>query len=193
MDESLVVICIPTTPERRNRLLKCIESIHAFAGYPCAIMTYENNYQGYVKSIHKILECLSPNTLVWCIGDDIVLREPDTVKRLVQEYKVLYPRLDGVVNPNDGIQCGALCTVPFTTAGIMRDNTPKDFFHNYADNVFTDSMKAAGKYTYLPHITVIHEHWCNELAHKDATYTIALQMMEHDADLYRARKSYKSP
>ena len=180
-----VVVCIPTTPERRDILARCVQSIHVCAGYPCIIMTHENEYEGFVVAIHRILDRLRDEALVWVIGDDIVMHEPDTMKRMVEEYEKAYPDRDGVVNPNDGIQCGALITAPLTTAKIMREGTCTRFFHSYADNLFTDKMKRLGKYTYLPDIKITHLHHCNGLAKKDRTYNVAADHLYQDYKTYQ--------
>lgn len=180
-----VVVCIPTTPERRSRLVTCMESINTHAGYPCIIMTHENQYEGFVVAIHRILECLADDTMVWVIGDDVTLHEPNTLKRMVEAYEEIYPERNGVVNPNDGVQCGALITAPLTTAKIMREGTPKDFFHSYADNVFTEKMNRFGVYTYLPEVKITHNHYCNGLAEKDYTYTVASEHLQKDYETYQ--------
>lgn len=180
-----VVVCIPTTPERRHRLATCMESINTHAGYPCIIMTHENEYEGFVVAIHRILDRLADDTLVWVIGDDVTMHEPDTMKRLVDAYERLYPEGDGVVNPDDGIQCGALITAPLTTAKVMREGTSRDFFHYYADNLFTDTIRRLGKYTYLPDVKITHSHHCNGMAPKDHTYTITEGKMLQDYHTYQ--------
>lgn len=187
-----VVICIPTTRDRRERLAHCIDSIRTYAGYPHIIMTYENEYEGFVAAIHKILETLAPETLIWAIGDDVELCEPDTIARMVDAYHSHYPDNDGVVNPDDGIQCGALITAPLTTARIFRDGTPKDFFHNFADNIFTERMREAGKYTYLPNVHIKHNHWCNDKATRDQTYDVAHRRMHEDFATYQRLCSNRS-
>jgi hypothetical protein len=147
-------------------------------------MTYQNHNEGYVKAIHTILDCLVPDQLVWCIADDTVLEEPDTLKRLVNIYTQLYPLFDGVVSPDDGIQNGSVATMPLTTARIMRENTLTCFFHNYADNIFTERMRALGKYHYAAGVRVTHAHWCVGKATKDRTYQIALDKIYEDKQMY---------
>lgn len=187
--EKPVYICIPTTKERRERLAKCVDSIHELAGYPHIIVTYENYQEGFITPIHKILGGLRDDTLVWCIGDDTVLIEPDTVKRLVTMFYKAFPEGDGVINPNDGIQNGQIITMPLCTAYTMRKYTFKGYFLNYADNEFTDVMNAQRKYGYVPNIHVDHQHWVNGKAKKDATYEHAGTKFEADRLLYEARKA----
>lgn len=184
-----VVICIPTTPERRRRLNECIQSIHRHAGYHHQILTYQNTGEGYVKAIRSMVHLLNPNTLVWCIGDDVVLHEPNTLKRLVEAYNKEYPDKDGVVNPDDGIQHGRVMTTPLCTAKTFLDHYDARFFHYYADNVFTDTMRAANKYTYCSDIHIKHNHPCMGLAETDETYKSTQKWLEVDAATYEKLSS----
>jgi GT2 family glycosyltransferase len=179
-----VVVCIPTTPARKDRLNECLKTIELNAGWPCIIATYQNENEGFVAAIHKILGRLRPETLVWCIGDDARLVEEDTIKRLVGEFWSRFPDRDGVVNPDDGIQNGRIATLPLCTAKVMAENTSKEFFHNYADDVFTERMKHVGKYAYIPNVKVKHEHWTVGLAPKDSTYELAEKKYAEDAATY---------
>lgn len=182
-----VYVCIPTTAERRERLQKCIESIHQNAGYPHIIVTYENLKEGFVKPIHRILEGITG--LVWCIGDDTILTEPDTLKRLVDVFNSAFPNRDGVVNPNDGIQNGQIITMPLCTSETMKKYTYKGYFLNYADNEMTEILRAENKYAYCPSVNVEHQHWVNGKAKKDQTYEHAGTMWSHDEELYKSRKA----
>jgi hypothetical protein len=183
--DPFVVICIPTTPQRSLRLETCVASIRRCAGYAhYAIMTYMNVNEGYVKAIHTLLQTLAPDQLVWCIADDIIIEEPDTLKRLVNIYTQTFPQCDGVVSPNDGIQNGRIATMPLTTSRIMRDNTLTCFFHNYADNIFTERMRALGKYRYADEVHVTHAHWCVGKSIKDTTYQLALDKLRDDERMY---------
>lgn len=185
----MIYVCIPTTKERRERLAKCVASIHENAGTPHAIITYENYREGFVGPIHKILEGLRDDALVWCIGDDTILTEPDTLKRLEETFRSIYPDGDGVVNPDDGIQRGAIITMPLCTALTMRRYTYKEYFLNCADNEFTMIMKDRGKYTYVPSVQVEHQHHIVGKAKKDETYSYALSLYPADTELFHKRKA----
>jgi len=183
MNEQPVYICIPTTVERKERLEVLKESLRVNAGYPYIVATYENFQEGFIKPIHKLLSGLKPDTLVWCIGDDTLLIEKDTLKRLVEAYKP-----SCVVNPNDGIQCGAIITMPLCSAETMKKGTYIGYFLNSADVEFTMVLTAQKKYIYLPDVNVQHSHWRNGKAPRDKTYTFADEMAGKDAQMFLLRK-----
>lgn len=185
----MIHILIPTTAERRDRLRECVDLIHENAGYPHIISTYENYREGFITPIHKLLQDLKPETLVWCIGDDTRVREPDTLKKLVEAFETAFPERDGVVNPNDGIQCGNIITMPLCTAHTMAAYTHKDYFLNYADNEFTIIMTAKGKYLYCPEVNVEHAHHVNKKAPLDDTYAHANTKVDDDRLLFEQRKA----
>ncbi len=186
----MIHIIIPTTKERRQRLAECIETIHEFAGVPHIISTYENYQEGFVTPCYKLVKDLHPDTMVWCIGDDTRLTEPDTLKRLLEVYNKIYPNKDGVVQPDDGIQNGQIITMPLCTAKTMLDRgLHLEFFLNYCDNLFTDIMARDRKYTYCPEIKVEHHHHINGKAKKDETYTYASsKFMEDQQTYYKLKK-----
>jgi len=184
-----VYICIPTTEERRERLAKCLDSIHKNAGYPHVIVTYENFQEGFIGPIHRILEGIKDDTVVWCIGDDTVLTEESTLLRLVDAYHNAFPSNDGVANPDDGIQKGQIITMPLCSAFTMKKYTFKGYFLNYADNEFTEIMTAKGKYLYVPEVQVEHQHWIAGKAKKDNTYEHAASKFPQDAELFKFRKA----
>lgn len=183
MHDKSVYICIPTTSERKERLATCIESIHKNAGYPHVICTYENYREGFIQPILRILAGLKPDQLVWCIGDDTLLVERDTLKRLVDAYKP-----DHVINPDDGIQHGAIITMPLSSAITMRFGTYAGYFLNYADLEFTAVMTCLGRYIYLPEVKVQHSHWRNQKAIRDDTYAFADEIAKIDLELFNKRK-----
>ena len=186
----MIYICIPTTEERRTRLAKCIESIHKFAGVPHCILTYENYREGFIAPIHKMLENLNGSTMVWCIGDDTILTEENTLGRLYEAYKLKFgDTKGGVVNPDDGIQHGRIITMPLCTAYTMRKYTYKGYFLNFADNEFTEIMEKQGTYLYVPEVKVDHQHHSAGKAPADETYAYANTRYPADHGLYEIRKA----
>jgi hypothetical protein len=181
----IVHILIPTTKQRRDRLAKCIDSIHEKAGCPHIISTYENYKEGFVLPCYKLLIDLKPDAMVWCIGDDTVLVEENTISRLVSEYEKNYPNNDGVVQPNDGIQSGRIITMPLCSAKTMLEKgIHLDFFLSYCDDVFTMIMRKEGKYTYCSDIHVEHQHWSVDKAPLDETYEFAKNKLEEDKNAF---------
>lgn len=185
ISKKMIHILIPTTEERRERLKECIETIHKYAGVPHIISTYENYREGFVTPCFKLLKDLKDDTMVWCIGDDTRLIEPDTLKRLLDIYNEKYPNKDGVVQPDDGIQNGGIITMPLCTAKTMLEKgIHLDFFLNFCDNIFTELMIKDGKYTYCPEIKVEHQHHVNRKAPLDETYIYANTQFEKDRETY---------
>jgi hypothetical protein len=179
----MIHILIPTTKQRRERLAKCVESIHENAGTQVIISTYENYGEGFVTPCHKLLVDLKPETIVWCIGDDTILSEPDTLRRLLDRFNSL-PN-DVVVQPDDGIQHGAIITMPLCTAKTMLEKgIYLEFFLNFCDNIFTEVMIKENKYFYCPEIKVDHQHWVNKKAVPDETYAIAQTHFAKDQETY---------
>ena len=181
METDRVTILIPTTPERKERLARCMESVKKHITVPYDIKVYENNYEGYVAAIHKLLEGV--NGLVWCLNDDIVL-ENDALSILKRHFLERFPNRDGLVQPKDGIQEGNVATLPFCDAEVMRKYTHKGYFHNFADQEFTMIMKSLNKFLFVPEAIVTHEHWINVKAEKDFTYSNSQSYFEKDKEIF---------
>lgn len=182
--DSKITILIPTTPERRERLAKCIDSIREHTTQPYRLMIYENNGEGYVKAIHTLLEGVQG--IVWCLNDDVVLKN-DALKILTETFNKEFPKHNGLLQPRDGIQEGNVCTLPFCHSEIMKKLTHKGYHHNFADQEFTIRMSVAGLYRYVPEAVVEHMHWINGKAEKDETYTKSQELFEKDQTLFNNR------
>jgi len=181
---SKVTILIPTTPERRERLQQTIESIREHTTLPYKLTIYENNYEGYVKAIHTLLDGV--DGLVWCLNDDVILKN-DAVKILCDKFIELYPKYNGLLQPKDGIQEGNVATLPFCHSKIMKTLTHEGYHHNFADQEFTMRMNAAGLYTYVPEAVVEHNHWINGKAEQDRTYSDSQILFQKDQELFANR------
>jgi hypothetical protein len=176
----MVYIIVPSVKERREQLQKCIDSIYKNAGYPCVICIYENEPRGAIIAMHEMIEGI--NDIVWFIGCDTILTEKDTLKRLMEQYE------DGLVLcPDDGIQHGRVITSPLCHSNLIKKYMCKDYFHNWADQEFTDIMNEKGIYKYCPEIKIEHNHWVNGKAPIDDAYKLAYQKDKEDKELYLKR------
>ena len=184
----IVTILIPTTPERRERLQKTIASIQEHTTQPYRLMTYENNYEGYVAAIHVLLQGL--DTLVWCLNDDVILKN-DALKILTERFLSLYPAMNGLCQPADGIQVDNVATLPFCHSKVMEKLTFKGYHHNFADAEFTAVMRELKLFTYVPEALVEHEHWINKKAEKDMTYGYSANKFDQDQKLFDIRLANK--
>jgi hypothetical protein len=180
-----VHVLIPTTSERRQRLYKTIDSVHRNAGHKHIISIYENEGEGWVKAISSMLEHLAPEALAWFIASDVVLNEPNTIKRLFNVFD-RFGDMEAVVQPNDGLtHDGPLATMPFCRVSTMLNyGIDTRFFHNYCDVVFTERIMRQNRFLYCPNIRVTHEHFINGTADMDTTYMIALDKIEEDRKIY---------
>ncbi len=85
----MITILIPTTPERRERLQNTIESIREHTTQPYKLTIYENNYEGYVKAIHTLLDGI--DGLVWCLNDDVILKNDTSINLLSSSSQIWQP------------------------------------------------------------------------------------------------------
>ncbi len=190
----MIHVLIPTTKNRRERLAKCVEAIReSVCTEPITISTYENADGGFIKAIHKMLEPLKDNAIVFCIGDDVIV-SPDAIQKLFLEYRGkslanTSPDLDPVIQPFDEFHNGVICVNPFTSARMMKLFQYKGYIHNYADVEFTELVKSHEQYTYVPEATVEHVHRINGKAPSDETYEKCGQFMDHDRELFIKRKA----
>lgn len=182
----MIKILIPTMKERRGRLEQCLASIKEHVKIPHKVMTFENNLGGFVPAIHEMLKHVSGP--VFCIGDDTLFID-DSLDRLFAKYQELYPEGDGLVQPDDGILHGSVATMPLCDARTIQKYTYKGYNHWYADEEFTEIMKAKGKYTYVPECKFEHVHWVNKKVEYDPTYAFSMLKNEQDRELFIKRKA----
>jgi hypothetical protein len=179
-------ILIPTHPSRQERLKVCLQSIKEHVTVPHEVIVYENERGGFVPAIHDMLEKV--DGIIWAIGDDTVVVD-NSVDILFKQFLETYPEHDGVVQPDDGIQHGAIITMPLCHSKTLQKYTFKGYNHWYADNEFTEIMQSMNLYTYLPDCVVDHIHWANKKVAQDESYNVSLRKNEHDHKLYLERKA----
>lgn len=180
-----VAVLIPTTKERRPRLQT---AVHSVLDTSCivkpVIMAYENDGEGYVAALYKMLDILPDDLLVWCLADDVVCEQPGTLDSLVEAFENNASKKNIVVCLNDGIQCGRIATAPLCTVHTLKKWYDPRFFHNFADTLFTERARAAGSFVYLDHIKITHNHPCVGRAPVDDTYNVAQARWNDDETLY---------
>lgn len=179
-----IIILIPTTPERRERLARCIESVRENSNHPHVIMTFENTI-GWVGAVREMLSKLNPYSLAVIINDDCVPQK-DWLKILYASH-LMHP--DHLLQPNDGIMQGKVATMPFATVGYLLENIYDGYKSYYADTELTDRAIRQNRYGYVPEAIVTHEHWSNGQASKDQTYHSQEVNLEHDRALYESRRN----
>ena len=180
----MIYCLIPTTKERRERLQKCVDSIHLNTKYPIAICTYENEEGcedvGWVKAVHKLLEGI--NGICFILGDDAIIA-PDCIEKLYEAYQEGY-----LLQPYEQINKGTIATFPFCHSNILKQYIHKGYIHNYSDTELTEIMKQKGKYLYIPEAKVDHQHFVMDYKLLDNTYCATKQFLEKDKQIFEERK-----
>ena len=180
----MINIVIPTTPERKERLKECIESIHKNSGTEYNIHTYTSEGEGWVKAVHKALRGIEGLTVI--VGDDMTF-DKDWLKILEEEYWKEFPENDGLAQPYDEIHRGLVAVCPMADAENLRKYIHKGYTHNYSDRELTDIFQNKGKYLYVPESIVNHNHYVLGKAENDKTYESNKETYVEDRILYRQR------
>jgi len=174
----MLSIIIPTTPERRERLNMCLDSIRN-SSVESRIVIYENNKGGYINAVLKAIEDI--NGIVFVINDDMIL-DKYCIENLLKEYN------DNLVYPDDEINNGTLATTYMCSADYVRKYLNPVYHHNYCDTELTDIARIQGKLKYVPSAKLEHRHWTTG-APKDSVYERNSKYLNEDRDLYFTRKA----
>lgn len=187
----MINILIPTTKDRRERLAKCIEAIRAsVCTEPITVSTYENADGGFIAAIHKMLEPLKDEAIVFCIGDDVIV-DKNCLQELFNAFSsrkhMSKAGQSFVIQPFDEFHDGKISVNPFTEAWVMKRYQYKGYIHNYADVEFTELIKERKMYVYFPQAKVEHVHYLNKKAAFDKTYKGEAGFNDHDKNLFHKR------
>jgi len=182
--EEIIYIIIATTPGRRERVNKLINSIKENTYKKVVICIYENTDGGCVKPTHDAMSGI--NGIVFVLNDDMVLK-PDTIEKLVNEYKK--HGNDTLLQPKDTIQEGNIAVSPFCHSDLYKKYVSKEYIHYFNDDEFADVMKAKGKYIIVEDAIVIHEHISRDRGLEDETYINTSKNFEKDFETYKRRKN----
>lgn len=183
----MIKVCIPTTPERRKRLLDCINSVQANSGYPHEVVVFENLLGGWVKAVREMLKDLGRDPVV-VIGDDAA-PQSGWLKILVNAYSQKFPNSDGLVQPDDGGHRGKIASYPMATPQYLLRWLYSGYFHNYADKELRDVSVTRGKYLWVPESKVVHLHFSTNPDLYDQTYALQKKTGRKDRLLYEKRRS----
>lgn len=184
----MVTICIPTTPERRERLKTCIDYIQSNADIDYSILVYENQLGGWVPAVRAMLKPLKEDELVFVIGDDCWVT-PRSLSKLLDAYNTAFPDKDGLAQPNDQAWHGNIASYPLATAGYLLKYTYSGYIHAHADEELACVAKKRNKYIYVPEVIVNHRHYqkCPEVVY-DETYKLQENTWQGDKRLFDERK-----
>lgn len=183
----MIYICIPHTPDRRDRLQKTVDSIRENTKIPHCIVTYENNYIGWANAIHEMIQDI--DGLIWIVGSDVIVKE-GCVEELYRRYRETFKDTGGIVEPFNELHGSKLAQHPFGDAHLLRKYIHKGYKHCFADNELTERAYAEGKMDYAPNAIIDHQHAVNNKAPMDAGYEFSLNPKNYEIDLtlYKQRK-----
>lgn len=188
----MIYILIPSTKERRYRLEKCIDAVKKNTKYPLTICTYENERDckdvGWVKAVHKLLDGIKDDQLVFILGDDAIVA-PDCIDRLADAYYNL-PKGDYILQPYEEFHKGELATFPFTTAGILKKYIHKGYKHLWSDTELTLVTKYLKMYGIVKEAKVDHQHFLTNPNLMDKTYEATQALNDEDRALFEERAKH---
>ena len=193
----MIYVVIPTTKGRRVRLDECLKAVRAsVCTEPITICLYENNDGGWVKALHNLLVGLYSDTIVFNIGDDVII-EPDCIQKLFDAFQKNKDDMSTLamhdkpllLQPYEQVHEGRICTNPFCTADVIRKYLFKGYVHNYADNELTDRVIKEGRYVYVPEARTKHVHFELDAKLYDETYDLTQRFFLTDRDLFRQRNA----
>lgn len=178
-----MIVLIPTTKERRDKLDLLIPRIRESAGMNHLLVIYENNDGGCAIAQLNAIKSLADDDHMIILNDDMWPMTESWLKILYDKFLETFPDGQGIIQPNDCIQRGKVAVSPFTTVGFYRKYFPTEFLHNFSDTVLTDRARKMGKYAYIRDVVIEHRHWKkgDEL---DETYKISNKTYARDRELY---------
>lgn len=183
-----IIYClIPTTPDREERLKKTLVSIkNSNCNQELNIVIDENEYEGYVKSVLRMLGKVSGLCVV--VPDDIEVW-PSTIQALYNAYIDKFPKNDGLCVYGDHNWDLNVFGLPFAHSDTLKEIINPEYFHNFHDKEMCEIMRMRGKYLPVPQAQVTHRHyqWYPELE-KDKTYQVGEMSSAKDGELYNSRR-----
>ena len=182
----MIYVLIPTTPDREKRLKKTIESVKkSVCTEPLEIVTDLNNYEGYVKSVLRMVNKI--DGLVIVLNNDMIV-EPDTIQILYDAYIKAFPYDDGLCGFGDtDFDLNVNCA-PFAHTKVLREIINPVYFHNFVDREWTGIMQHRGKYLPVPNAVIHHEHYSKNPELLDETYKVNQDLSDADGKIYYERK-----
>lgn len=184
----MIYICIPTTPDRHNRLKELIDSIHEHTqNIEHTVVFYPNELGGWVKAVHRMLEGIDGYVVL--LGSDVVVKK-DWLRILWDRFIAVFPDGSGAAQPYDEINRGMLCQHPLAHSRTIKKYLYKGYIHNFSDNDMTETLLRDGKYLYVPESKIEHKHFIIGKAEKDKTYEMVFnkENWEKDHALFLTRK-----
>lgn len=184
----MIYVLIPSTPDRKKRLEKCISLIKkSVCREPIEIVVEENNYEGYVAPMLRMVNRI--DGLAFLIGNDVEVKRL-TIDNLYRAYIKNFPENDGIVTPVDELDPNSeIAQHPFGHTKTFREIIFPGYFHNFVDREWTDIMKQRGKFAIARDAFITHRHYSRNRNLKDKTYAVGEKSSDKDGRLYYLRRN----
>lgn len=180
----MIYCIIPTTPERRKRLSKLIESLRA-QDFPHCVVIYENQCGGVVKALHEAIKGIHGVCLI--LNDDMILGR-GCLKELYGKYIHAFPKLDGIAQPYEDMHRGELGVSPMLHSDLVKRYWFKGYIHNFGDTELTAIFKKKGKYIIVEEAKLTHQHFLKDKKLIDKTYIATQKEYSTDEMLFIERR-----
>lgn len=151
----MIKVCIPTVPERKEKLRKCLDAIKKNTEEDLSWFIYTNNAGGWVKACHEMLEKLSDEKMVIILGDDALVQKGWMTALLAAVEKHGEDKFYCV---NDGKFKQSIAVFPCARVSYLRRYLYRGYGHYAADTELTAIAKAQGNFVYVPDSVILHEH-----------------------------------
>jgi hypothetical protein len=126
------------------------------------------------------------HSILGFLGDDHRPRTPGWDTRIIEAMAALG---DGLVYADDGLQGERLPTAPFWSAKVIRAlgfYYPPVLDHLFADDYWLRLAHDLGRCTYLPDVSIEHQHPAAGKAEMDRSYEESAACWDHDERALRA-------
>jgi hypothetical protein len=184
----MIYVCIPTTPERTEKLARAIASIHK-STIPHTICTYTSQGEGSVKGILKLLEGI--HGLVAWLDDDCEVT-PDYLELLYNGLVKAFPDFSGVAYGYDEFHKDKLVARPLCHSSIIKKYLYSGYYAWFADTEFDYRLRQENRIVWVPEAKTIHHHYLKDPKLMDKTYQGIQNHSNADKALfYQRMKIYK--
>lgn len=161
------------------------------------IVSEESNV-GFANVVNGVIKESKYNFFVF-VGQDIIAGE-NWLGYAMEDYRSLFPDLDGLLKLNDGRRHDAAASAPHCLVhrNFMRRYTGDNLFypeysHYYSDQELRDVAKAAGRFGYSPSALLYHEQAKAGRAKSNSSLRKGMGTATADGELYARRKTLGFP
>lgn len=184
----MIYICIPYTPDRKERLEVAIDSIRSTVkAFAYTIVTYENDYIGWANAVRNMIDGLDDDSLMFLLESDTLVQE-GCVDLLAANYMTKFATASKeiVLEPFNELHNGTLIQHPFCKVKVLKKYINRAYFHQFADNEMSDRIKQDCEYIYLPEAKMEHRHVVNGKAIQDEGYKVVFdqERIKKDQEIY---------